>query len=300
MSVEDIWRNKSNEEVRAAAAELSNYKEEAQQIIRVEMQRRGIPIPPPPIPQNPRYGTFSDFLEIGSSTPTPEETLKEALSQTELIEHRNPAVARSMDGRVKSQIRQALAKIQVINISGLISAQAYIDPPDVKRFEWMNSNQYWKFTVEQAVNPILIAPYNHGIFLGRLVFPCSCCKCMRDTTHFTLIEAGIRVVQWPVLTSHKTTIYGYGWGDIFRGEYFRDLFAGPRGRQTKDQRIANALTEQRYWYTVPFCSDHNLKSEAIAINGKMGEIGLHFANRAYGELFAQHNESQGRLTHIVG
>lgn len=43
MNLEEFWRNKSNEDVRTAAADLSSYTFKAQQIIHAEMQRRDIP-----------------------------------------------------------------------------------------------------------------------------------------------------------------------------------------------------------------------------------------------------------------
>jgi hypothetical protein len=43
MSLESTWREKSDEEVAAAATGLSDYTEEACRVIRAELKRRGIP-----------------------------------------------------------------------------------------------------------------------------------------------------------------------------------------------------------------------------------------------------------------
>ena len=42
---EQIWRDKTDGEVAEAASELSQYTEEAAQVIRAELQRRGLPEP---------------------------------------------------------------------------------------------------------------------------------------------------------------------------------------------------------------------------------------------------------------
>lgn len=46
MTLEEIWQQKSQKELEVAARELADYTEEAQQIIRAEMRRRGMPEPP--------------------------------------------------------------------------------------------------------------------------------------------------------------------------------------------------------------------------------------------------------------
>lgn len=43
--VEEIWRDKTDAEVAEAADSLSEYTEEAAQVIRAELQRRGLPEP---------------------------------------------------------------------------------------------------------------------------------------------------------------------------------------------------------------------------------------------------------------
>lgn len=43
--VEQIWRDKTDDEVAEAASNLSQYTEEAARVIRAELQRRGLPEP---------------------------------------------------------------------------------------------------------------------------------------------------------------------------------------------------------------------------------------------------------------
>ena len=43
--VEQIWRDKTDDEVAEAAGNLSEYTEEASRVIRAELQRRGLPEP---------------------------------------------------------------------------------------------------------------------------------------------------------------------------------------------------------------------------------------------------------------
>lgn len=46
MKLEEIWRQKSDQELEFAVMVISDYTEEAQEVIRVETQRRGLTEPP--------------------------------------------------------------------------------------------------------------------------------------------------------------------------------------------------------------------------------------------------------------
>lgn len=46
--LEALWREQNDEKVKEAASHLTDYTEEATQIIRAQMLKRGIPPPPPP------------------------------------------------------------------------------------------------------------------------------------------------------------------------------------------------------------------------------------------------------------
>ena len=66
-SVEKIWRDKTDAEVAEAASQLREYTEEAERAIRSELQRRGLPEPPPmetPAP-NPQEDTRCVFVASG-------------------------------------------------------------------------------------------------------------------------------------------------------------------------------------------------------------------------------------------
>ena len=53
---EAIWAAKTDDELLEAAAELSEYTEDGERVIRAELKRRGLPQPDPPIGVCPRCG----------------------------------------------------------------------------------------------------------------------------------------------------------------------------------------------------------------------------------------------------
>jgi hypothetical protein len=46
LTLEEIWQQKSDRELEFAARVISDYTEEAQEVIRAEIQRRGLTEPP--------------------------------------------------------------------------------------------------------------------------------------------------------------------------------------------------------------------------------------------------------------
>ena len=74
MTLEEIWQQKSNREIEFAAIVISDYTEETQEVIRVEIQRRGLTEPPqlPPtkvsVIQNEPHllGNFLEEYRTGS------------------------------------------------------------------------------------------------------------------------------------------------------------------------------------------------------------------------------------------
>jgi hypothetical protein len=65
MDVDQIWRDKSDDEVAEAASNLSEYTEEAAQVIRAEMQRRGLSEPEMDEGPNPNEETRCVFVASG-------------------------------------------------------------------------------------------------------------------------------------------------------------------------------------------------------------------------------------------
>ncbi|HIK10721.1 MAG TPA: hypothetical protein IGS52_10700 [Oscillatoriaceae cyanobacterium M33_DOE_052] len=70
MTLEDLWRQKSDKELEIAARELADYREDAQKVIRNEMMRRGMvapDLPPkvqPPTPPQPSRQKLLDAFRL--------------------------------------------------------------------------------------------------------------------------------------------------------------------------------------------------------------------------------------------
>jgi len=65
MPVEQIWRDKTDDEVAEAASELSQYTEEAARVIRAELQRRGLPEPETDVLPTPDEEPLCVFVASG-------------------------------------------------------------------------------------------------------------------------------------------------------------------------------------------------------------------------------------------
>jgi hypothetical protein len=63
--VDQIWRDKTDDEVAEAASSLSEYTEEAARAIRAELQRRGLPEPEPDAVPTPNEDTRCVFIASG-------------------------------------------------------------------------------------------------------------------------------------------------------------------------------------------------------------------------------------------
>jgi len=106
------------------------------------------------------------------------------------------------------------------------------------------------------------------IMLSTLKFPYVCCACMQPANHLDLVEAGL---HW-----RNETITGI---------------------KKDEERLFQALLETRYWYLLPFCAEHNLSSNTVAIFGKenfgggpQDTIKINFTNIEYGQQFAHANK----------
>lgn len=187
-----------------------------------------------------------------------------------------------MDDQRGRTIQQALAKVPAVNLSGVLRGLVYLTPPDVKQTGKVGWVEHWEFVIDPRVNSSLLAPqatlnWSQGIFLGGVTFPEVCCKCMEPATYFELAEAGIRTRTWSG----------------------RVVFPGKE--QEEVDRILAAYKYTRFWYAVPFCQKHGLKSRAVHIHSSASmpktdddwKMILDFSNPEYGRQFAQINGLEG-------
>jgi hypothetical protein len=84
---EGIWAVKTDDELLEAAGELSEYTEEGERIIRAELQRRGLPLPDPPIGRCYRCGRSIARNQVDAvcsqcGEPFPSEVLRVLGAQT--------------------------------------------------------------------------------------------------------------------------------------------------------------------------------------------------------------------------
>jgi hypothetical protein len=114
-----------------------------------------------------------------------------------------------------------------------------------------------------------------GIYQAGVEFPESCCVCLKQVTHYEIVELVKR--QW-----------------LLRGG-FRNIRFSREFTYKKVQRIVEALSTLRYWYAIPFCSEHSLSSGAIKFgNPDNLKMILDFANQEYGRQFGELNGLEGR------
>lgn len=63
--IDQIWREKTDDEVAEAASNISEYTEEAARVIRAELQHRGLPEPEADVVSTPDEGTRCVFVANG-------------------------------------------------------------------------------------------------------------------------------------------------------------------------------------------------------------------------------------------
>ena len=78
-----------------------------------------------------------------------------------------------------------------------------------------------------------------GILIGSLSFPDSCCKCMAPVTRYEIVEGRIPTRTWT------------------------GRAAFPVKTQKEADHIARDAQYTRFWYPIPYCDKHNLKSKAL-------------------------------------
>src|SRR5258706_15194189 len=65
MDIEQIWRDKTDDEVAEAIGSISEYTEEAARVIRAELERRGLSGPEADAPPTPDENIRSVFVASG-------------------------------------------------------------------------------------------------------------------------------------------------------------------------------------------------------------------------------------------
>jgi hypothetical protein len=123
----------------------------------------------------------------------------------------------------------------------------------------------------------------NGIWRGGLTFPRACAQWLKESSSFQLMEAGIWALVLP-----KTR---------FPGELLRP-------KQTHN--LKRSVQYVRYWYAVPFCSNHSIDTGAVTVMENSGMIAssspthkafwrirLQFNNRDYGKAFEELNGLRG-------
>jgi hypothetical protein len=98
------------------------------------------------------------------------------------------------------------------------------------------------------------------IYLGTLPFPDQCCVCMGDTEKHDIAEL----------------------------ELLKDHYGSAASGSSRLMMIS------RYWYSIPFCSQHGLAQHPIHLaQAKDLSIHIGFVCREYGEAFGELNQISG-------
>lgn len=102
MDFEQTWRSRTDEEVLAAADQLADYSEDGDQAIRRELQRRGIPGPPPAVGACKHCGRSIPVSHPGTRCRQCGEELPSELiiktNDVDYIKHQSPGRAIVLSG----------------------------------------------------------------------------------------------------------------------------------------------------------------------------------------------------------
>jgi hypothetical protein len=181
-------------------------------------------------------------------------------------------------------IKDAFLKAIPQKLEGHISGPVLLTPPTVNRLrDWSQYRSFGFFVPhsEFSWNPLWKSTtlekwdwtdeygktVTSGIYQGGIEFPEFCCKCMLPATHYEVAE--LRVTQ------------------------FSGGFTLPRGDQRTADLISDAVFCNRYWFAIPFCNEHSLKSRAIDFENSDRGIIFQFANKEYSKLFNELNKLEG-------
>lgn len=107
--------------------------------------------------------------------------------------------------------------------------------------------------------------WSSGIYAGGVRFPPYCVACLRPAQRFEVVQ-------------------------VLHG---KDVAVGRQQISTDSQeeaeRISHAWLWDRYWFAVPYCGEHGLKSKAMSIKFGGSEFTFGFVQPEYGKEFAELN-----------
>ena len=146
----------------------------------------------------------------------------------------------------------------------LVPRYDFTIPPKTGSIEILKLHWGWKYDYTNEVKK-----WTSGIYQGSMNFPPSCVCCMEKATRHEVIQLNVAKeiigkAQIPGVTQKEA--------DIIFDAWFYD----------------------RYWYAIPYCDNHGLKSKAVAFKvnaAKRFEFG--FTNPEYGKLFGEINDIKG-------
>ncbi len=179
--------------------------------------------------------------------------LKPKLFNTQLLKLTPDQVTRISESGSKKKIK----------IPGLFSPRyEYSIHPENNAIAITTQNWGWKWQYRPEIEK-----WTTGIYQGGVHFPLCCVVCMKPVKKHELVELSVL----------KKTI-------------------GKIQIQNVTQQEADLMFEawwnDRYWYPIPFCKDHNLQSGALALkNGNIFKFG--FSNPEYGKEFGKLNQLKG-------
>ncbi|MBN2347464.1 MAG: hypothetical protein JXJ22_01420 [Bacteroidales bacterium] len=110
-----------------------------------------------------------------------------------------------------------------------------------------------------------IQRWSSGIYTSGMQFPQYCVDCMKPATHHEVVQ----LIDAKNIALGKYTI--------------------PVDSQKEANRINEAYITDRYWFAVPYCKDHGLRSKAVFIKYGGEQFRFGFSNPEYGKEFARIN-----------
>ena len=191
---------------------------------------------------------------------------------------------------ISLEIQKAFGKMDMVSTTGVYAGTVWLTPPDVmgvlneKKDLWKSEafEPRSEFRLYPEINSIPIKKWTWevegenvtvGVYQGGIKFPDVCCQCTKKKEKEELVEVGI--------LAHSGSFQTYD-----------------QSQETVD-KVTDAIFMKRYWYAIPFCKDHGLKSRCIHIEDSNEALspGLFifgFTNREFSRLFKELNSEKGR------